>query len=85
MVPERARERILDLAADAASSGGAYHQYQPLTKKGNNDVGGNFNDDPHWLIVGVAALSQETGDWSILDEAVVFDNAPAPNSRFTSI
>ena len=56
MVPERARERILDLAATQLPSGGAYHQYQPLTKKGNNDVGGNFNDDPHWLIVGVAPI-----------------------------
>jgi cellobiose phosphorylase len=76
MVPERARERILDLAATQLPSGGAYHQYQPLTKKGNNDVGGNFNDDPHWLIVGVAAYLKETGDWSILDEPVQYDNQP---------
>jgi cellobiose phosphorylase len=76
MVPERARERILDLAATQLPTGGAYHQYQPLTKKGNNDVGGNFNDDPHWLIVGVAAYLKETGDWSILDEPVAFDSAP---------
>ena len=76
MVPARARERILDLAATQLPSGGAYHQYQPLTKRGNNDVGGNFNDDPHWLIVGVAAYLKETGDWSILDEPVPYDNAP---------
>jgi cellobiose phosphorylase len=76
MVPSRARERIIDLAATQLPSGGAYHQYQPLTKRGNNDVGGNFNDDPHWLIVGVAAYLKETGDWSILDEAVPYDNAP---------
>ncbi len=76
MVPERARERILDLAATQLPTGGAYHQYQPLTKKGNNDIGGNFNDDPHWLIVGVGAYLKETGDWSILDEPVPFDNAP---------
>ena len=76
MVPERARERILDLAATQLPSGGAYHQYQPLTKKGNNDVGGNFNDDPHWLIVGVAAYLKETGDWSILSEPVQYDNQP---------
>jgi cellobiose phosphorylase len=76
MVPERARERILDLAATQFPSGGAYHQYQPLTKKGNNDVGGNFNDDPHWLIVGVAAYLKETGDWSILNEPVQYDNQP---------
>ena len=76
MVPERARERILDLAATQLPTGGAYHQYQPLTKSGNNDVGGNFNDDPLWLIVGVAAYLKETGDWSILDEPVPYDNEP---------
>ncbi|MGO9097603.1 MAG: GH36-type glycosyl hydrolase domain-containing protein [Bryobacteraceae bacterium] len=76
MAPARARERILDLAATQLPSGGAYHQYQPLTKRGNNDIGGNFNDDPHWLIVGVAAYLKETGDWSILDEPVPYDNQP---------
>jgi len=76
MVPSRARERILDIAATQLSSGGAYHQYQPLTKKGNNDIGGDFNDDPHWLIIGVAAYLKETGDFSILEEPVVFDNQP---------
>jgi cellobiose phosphorylase len=76
MVPPRARERILDLAATQLPSGGAYHQYQPLTKRGNNDIGGGFNDDPHWLIVGVAAYLKETGDWSILDEPVAYDNQP---------
>jgi cellobiose phosphorylase len=74
MRPERARERILDLAATQLDSGGAYHQYQPLTKRGNNDIGSNFNDDPLWLIIGVAAYLKETGDWSILDAHVQFDN-----------
>lgn len=76
MVPDRARERILDLAATQLPTGGAYHQYQPLTKRGNNDVGSGFNDDPHWLILGVAAYLKETGDWSILDESVPYDNEP---------
>ncbi len=76
MAPERARERILDLAATQLQTGGAYHQYQPLTKRGNNDIGSGFNDDPHWLIVGVAAYLKETGDWSILDEPVAYDNEP---------
>ena len=76
MVPGRARERILDLAATQLASGGAYHQYQPLTKRGNDDIGGNFNDDPLWLIVGVAAYLKETGDWKILDELVPYDNKP---------
>lgn len=74
MVPERARERILDLASTQLPTGGAYHQYQPLTKRGNNDIGSGFNDDPHWLILGVAAYLKETGDWSILDEPVPYDN-----------
>jgi cellobiose phosphorylase len=74
MVPSRARQRILDLAATQLPTGGAYHQYQPLTKRGNDDVGSNFNDDPHWLILGVGAYLKETGDWSILDEPVPYDN-----------
>ncbi len=76
MIPERARERILDIAATQLPTGGAYHQYQPLTKRGNNDIGSGFNDDPLWLILGVSAYIKETGDWSILDEQVPFDNAP---------
>ncbi|MBQ3375847.1 MAG: hypothetical protein IJG49_05510 [Erysipelotrichaceae bacterium] len=74
MIPERARERILDIAATQKADGGAYHQYQPLTKKGNSDVGGGFNDDPLWLIACTDAYIRETGDWAILDEIVDFDN-----------
>ncbi|WP_250443122.1 GH36-type glycosyl hydrolase domain-containing protein [Actinotalea sp. C106] len=77
LVPERARERILDIAATQFPDGSAYHQYQPLTKRGNNDVGSGFNDDPLWLIAGVAGYVKETGDWGILDEEVPFDNDPA--------
>ena len=76
MVPERARERVLDLAATQLESGGAYHQYQPLTKRGNNDIGSDFNDDPLWLIIGVAAYMKETDDWAILDALVPYDNKP---------
>ena len=76
MIPARARQRILDLAATQLPSGGAYHQYQPLTKRGNNDVGSGFNDDPLWLVLGVAAYLRETGDTGILDEPVAYDNRP---------
>jgi cellobiose phosphorylase len=76
MVPARARERILDIAATQFENGGAYHQYQPLTKRGNNAVGSNFNDDPLWLVLGVAAYIKESGDWEILDQPVTFDNQP---------
>jgi cellobiose phosphorylase len=80
MVPERARERILDLAATQLKDGGAFHQYQPLTKRGNNDIGSGFNDDPAWLVLAVAAYIKETGDWSILDEAVQYENEPGTES-----
>jgi cellobiose phosphorylase len=76
LIPERARQRILDLAATQMRDGSAYHQYQPLTKRGNNDVGSGFNDDPLWLVMAVAAFIKETGDWSILDERVPYDNQP---------
>ena len=73
-IPDRARQRILDLAATQLEDGGAYHQYQPLTKRGNDDIGGNFNDDPLWLILAVTEYIKETGDFSILDEQVPYDN-----------
>lgn len=73
-IPERARERIIDIASTQFPDGSAYHQYQPLTKRGNNDVGSGFNDDPLWLILGVSAYIKETGDFSILDESVPFNN-----------
>jgi cellobiose phosphorylase len=74
--PVQARSRILDLAATQLPTGGAYHQYQPLTKRGNNEVGADFNDDPLWLVLSVAAYIKETGKWDILDELVPYDNAP---------
>nr|MBR6146162.1 glycosyl transferase [Paludibacteraceae bacterium] len=75
-IPSRARQRILDIAATQFPDGGCYHQYQPLTKRGNNDIGGGFNDDPLWLIFGTTAYIRETGDFSILDELVPWDNQP---------
>ena len=76
MVPERARARILDIAATQLPTGAAYHQYQPLTKTGNDAIGSGFNDDPLWLVVAVAAYVKETGDRGILDEPVAYDNEP---------
>ncbi len=73
-IPERARQRIIDIASTQFPDGGCYHQYQPLTKRGNNDIGGGFNDDPMWLIFGTVAYIKETGDFSILDEQVPWDN-----------
>ena len=73
-IPERARERIIDIASTQFEDGSCYHQYQPLTKKGNNDIGSGFNDDPLWLILGTTAYIKESGDFGILDEMVPFDN-----------
>ena len=75
-IPDRARERIIDIASTQFPDGGCYHQYQPLTKKGNNDIGGGFNDDPLWLIAGTAAYIKETGDFGILDAATPYDCNP---------
>ena len=73
-LPDRARERIIDIASTQFPDGGCYHQYQPLTKKGNNEIGQGFNDDPMWLIFGTTSYIKETGDFGILDEPVPFDN-----------
>ncbi len=73
-IPDRARQRLIDLAATQLEDGGCYHQYQPLTKKGNSDIGGDFSDDPLWMILSVGSYIKETGDWSILDEKVPYDN-----------
>ena len=76
MIPDRARQRIIDIASTQFPDGGCYHQYQPLTRRGNNDIGGGFNDDPLWLIFGTVAYIRETGDFGILEEMVPFDNKP---------
>jgi cellobiose phosphorylase len=80
MIPDRARQRILDLTATQLRSGGAYHQYQPLTKRGNDAVGSNFNDDPLWLILATAAYIKETGDFEILDVPVQYENQAGTES-----
>ena len=76
-IPDRARERLIDLASTQMPDGSCYHQYQPLTKKGNGEIGGNFSDDPLWMILAVAQYIKETGDYGILNESVPYDNDPA--------
>ncbi len=77
MAPERARQRLIDIAATQLADGGASHQSQPLPKRGNHELGGDFNDDPLWLVLAVCAYVRETGDWGLLDERVPFENDPA--------
>lgn len=74
MIPQRARERILDIASIQFQDGSTYHQYQPLTKRGNADIGSGFNDDPLWLVGATISYIKETGDFTILDEMVPFNN-----------
>ncbi|HQL04022.1 MAG TPA: glycosyl transferase [Treponemataceae bacterium] len=74
MPQSRVRERLFDVASTQFEDGSAYHQFQPLTKRGNADVGSNFNDDPLWLILGVGGYIKETGDEQFLKEMVPFDN-----------
>lgn len=75
-IPARARERLFDVASTQFEDGSAYHQFQPLTKRGNADIGSNFNDDPLWLILGVGGYIRETGDVDFLKVDVPFDNSP---------
>ncbi len=79
LIPDRARQRILDLAATQLADGTCYHQYQPLTKKGNAEIGGDFYDDHLWLILSACAYLKETGDTSILEAPVGY--ADRPGSR----
>ncbi|MDE6067638.1 MAG: glycosyl transferase, partial [Treponemataceae bacterium] len=71
---ERIRERLFDVASTQFEDGSAYHQFQPLTKRGNADIGSQFNDDPLWIILGVGGYIRETGDEAFLDEMVPYDN-----------
>ena len=71
---KRIRDRLFDVAATQFEDGSAYHQFQPLTKRGNADIGSNFNDDPLWLVLGVGGYIRETGDVDFLKQQVPFDN-----------
>lgn len=84
-IPDKARARIIDVASTQFPDGGCYHQYQPLTKRGNNDIGGGFNDDPLWLIFGTVAYLKETGDFSILNEKYHLTMLRAAKNRFSTI
>ena len=79
-IPAKAKQRILDVAATQFPDGGCYHQYQPLTKQGNAGIGGNFRDDPLWLIASVSAYIRETGEWDFLDTKVPFDKGVEPDA-----
>jgi len=69
MIPNKARKRILGLAAMQFEDGSTFHQYSPITGKG--DLIG-YSDDPLWLVFSTANYIKETGDFDILDEMVPF-------------
>lgn len=76
LIPDKSRERIIDIASIQFEDGSTYHQYQPLTKRGNADIGGGFNDDPLWLVAATVQYIKETGDATILNDMVPFNNVP---------
>lgn len=76
LIPDRARRRLLDLAATQLADGTCFHQYQPLTKQGNAEIGGDFYDDHLWLVLSTCAYVKETGDVSVLDEPVGYADTP---------
>ncbi len=77
--PELARQRILDIASIMKIDGSTWHQYQPLDKKGNADIGGGFNDDSLWLIAATYAYLAETGDYSVLNEKIAYNSSDTLN------
>jgi cellobiose phosphorylase len=70
-VPEKVRQRLIDLASTQFADGSARHQYQPLTGKGN---GFGFSDDHLWQILSTASYLRETADLGLLNEKVPYDD-----------
>ncbi|MGE5588708.1 MAG: GH36-type glycosyl hydrolase domain-containing protein [Clostridia bacterium] len=77
-VPSSAKTRLRELASIQFAAGNTYHQYSPLTKQGNNDIGSGFNDDPMWLVIATAQYLKETGDLEVLSTEAPFADDPRP-------
>ncbi|MFX0181624.1 MAG: GH36-type glycosyl hydrolase domain-containing protein [Candidatus Hodarchaeota archaeon] len=76
-LPDRVRQRLLDLAQNQFQNGHAFHLYFPLTGKGGfpdytNPSKPYFSDDHLWLIIAVHDYIKETGDIDILNQQVQF-------------
>lgn len=78
MIPEKVKQRILELAGIQFERGDAYHQFSPITKKG--DLWG-YSDDSLWLILAVANYIKETGDASILKLKAPFSPLPQTEAK----
>lgn len=76
-LPQRVRQRLLDLAKNQFEDGHVYHIYFPLTGKGAfpdyiNPARPYFSDDHLWMIIAVYDYILETGDLKILNEEISF-------------
>lgn len=69
ILSDRVKQRIIDLAKNQFKDGSAYHQYFPLTKKGDKT---GYSDDHLWLILSTASYIKESGDVDFLDEKITF-------------
>lgn len=72
VLPQRqewARKRILYIATHQFSDGSTLHNWDPITDYGPKT---GHSDDPLWLVMVTVEYLKETGDWSILDEAVEY-------------
>ncbi len=67
--PRRTRDQILLHAAHQFADGSVYHWWHPLVEFGLRTA---CSDDYLWLPLLTAQYIKDTGDWSILDERVVF-------------
>jgi cellobiose phosphorylase len=81
-LPERVRQRIIDLAKVQFENGRVYHIYFPLTGEGGFPYYVKpdmpfFSDDHLWLILAVTEYIKETGDFSIINDEVAFVDGPA--------
>ncbi|MFA5410946.1 MAG: glycosyl transferase [Candidatus Omnitrophota bacterium] len=68
----RVRQRIIDLARNQFKDGSSFHQYFPLTKKGDK---AGYSDDHLWLIVSTAGYLKESGDFAFLGNKIPFADA----------
>lgn len=68
-VTDKVKQRIIDLAANQFKAGNAFHQYFPLTKKGDKT---GYSDDHLWLIVSTAGYIKESGDVEFLNQRIPF-------------
>jgi len=78
-IAEKVKVRIKELAENQFKDGSSYHQFFPLTKKGEK---GGYSDDPLWLIVSTSTYVKETGDFGFLNEVVPYTDDQAGDTMY---